>query len=200
MTLLFIRHGETVWNVEGRFRGHADIDLSPRGRRQAAALARRLPHRFSIGHIYSSPAKRCLETARPLAKALGLTVVVEPTLIDLDFGKWQGMPAEEAAQRFPQEYTAWLAGDPSFQPPGGESVQAAADRVQSFINDIVACHRGEAVALVTHEAICQIATCLLLGMSLERYRPVRHDNAAVSIFAWDGAAFRAEGFNLSLSV
>jgi broad specificity phosphatase PhoE len=199
VTLLVIRHGETRWNAEGRFRGCQDIDLNARGRRQAAALARRLVSAFPIHHVYSSPLRRCLNTARPLARALGLSLVVEPALTDLCFGEWEGMSIEEAAQRFPQEYTAWLRGDPSFRPPGGESTTDAAARLQTFIDDIVACHQGETVAVVTHEIICQIATCLFLGMPLDRLKSVRHDNAAISVFAWGGAPFPAEGSNLFLS-
>ena len=127
LTLLLIRHGETAWNAEARFRGQTDIALSPRGRRQAEALARTLPPSFAIGHIYSSPLPRCLETARPLAAALGLAVAAEPRLIDLDYGEWSGRLIAEVAEQFPQDYAAWLAGDLSFHFPGGEPVGGGAE-------------------------------------------------------------------------
>lgn len=113
-------------------------------------LARRVAHRFPIEHVYSSPLKRCLNTARPLAKALGLTVVVEPSLIDLDFGEWQGKLQEEVAREYPEEYTAWLAGDLALQFPNGERLQDALQRLRSFIEDLAEFHANDVVALVTH--------------------------------------------------
>lgn len=186
MTLLLIRHGETAWNAEGRFRGHADIDLSARGRQQAAELARRLPRCFPIEHIYSSPLKRSLETARPLPKALGLSVVVEPALIDLDFGEWQGKLSEEVARKFPEEYAAWLSGDLAVQFPNGERLQAAVERLRGFIHDVSELHADEVVAAVTHEAVCQLANRLLTGAPLSSFRLVRHDPGHASIFERQG--------------
>ncbi len=137
LTLLLIRHGETALNAESRFRGRFDVDLNDRGRQQAEALARGLPRSFPIGHIYSSPLKRCLETARPLATKLGLTVMAEPRLIDLDYGEWQGRLIAEVAEQFPQDFAAWLAGDLSFRFPGGEPLGAPAERLRStFIGGI----------------------------------------------------------------
>jgi len=197
LTLLLIRHGETAWNAESRFRGQTDIALSPRGRRQAEALARGLPPSFAIAHIYSSPLPRCLETARPLATALGLAVVAEPRLIDLDYGEWQGRPIAEVAEQFPQEHAAWLAGDLSFRFPGGEPVGAPVERLRSFLDDVIERHQGETVAMVTHNVLCQIATCLLLNNPLDSFQSVRHDPGNVSAFRWRAGAFREDGLNLA---
>jgi len=197
LTIFLIRHGETAWNVESRFRGQTDIDLSPRGRRQARALAGNLPRTFPIGHVYSSPLKRCLETARPLAMGLGLTVVVEPRLIDLDYGEWQGRPIPEVAELFPQDYAAWLRGDLSLRFPKGEPVRAVVERLQSFVDEVIECHQGEVVAMVTHNVLCQIATCLLLNTCPESFQSVRHDPGNVSIFRWRAGTVHADGLNLS---
>lgn len=196
LTLLLIRHGETAWNAESRFRGQTDIALSPRGRRQARALARSLPPSFPVGHVYSSPLPRCLETARPLATALGLAVVAEPRLIDLDYGEWQGRPIAEVAEQFPQDYAAWLAGDLSFRFPGGEPVGAPVERLRSFVDDVVERHQGEIVAVVTHNVLCQMATCLLLNTPLESFQSVRHDPGNVSVFRRVAGVLHADGLNL----
>ena len=197
LTVLLIRHGETALNAEARFRGRCDVELNDRGRRQAEALARGLPRSFPIGHIYSSPLKRCLETARPLATALGLAVVAEPRLIDLDYGEWQGRLIAEVAAQFPQDYAAWLAGDLSFRFPGGELLGAPAERLRSFIDDAIERHQGEVVATVTHNVLCQMATCLLLDKPPESFQSVRHDPGNVSIFRWLAGMFREEGLNLA---
>ena len=195
LTLLLIRHGETAWNAEARFRGQTDIALSPRGRRQAEALARSLPPSFPIAHIYSSPLPRCLETARPLATALGLAVAAEPRLIDLDYGEWSGQPIAEVAEQFPQEYAAWLAGDLSFRFPGGEPVSAPVERLRSFVDDVIERHQSDVVAMVTHNVLCKIATCLLLNTPPESFQTVRHDPGNVSVFRWRAGAFHEDGLN-----
>ena len=197
LTLLLIRHGETALNAESRFRGRFDIDLNDRGRSQAETLARSLPSSFPIDHIYSSPLKRCLETARPLATALGLTVVAEPRLIDLDYGEWSGRLIAEVAKLFPQDYAAWLAGDLSFRFPGGEPLGAPAERLRSFVDEVIERHQGEVVAIVTHNVLCQIATCLLLNTPLEAFQSVRHDPGNVSVFRWEAGTFREDGLNLT---
>jgi probable phosphoglycerate mutase len=199
LTILLIRHGETILNAESRFRGQSEIELNDRGRRQAKALASNLLITFPIGHVYSSPLKRCLETARPLAMALGLTVVVEPRLIDLDYGEWSGRQIAEVAEQFPEDYAAWLAGDLSLRFPGGEPVQAVVERVQSFVDEVIECHQGEVVAMVTHNVLCQIATCLLTNAPPESFQSVRHDPGNVSIFRWRAGAMHADGLNLSPS-
>jgi probable phosphoglycerate mutase len=197
LTLLLIRHGETALNAEARFRGRVDVDLNHRGRQQAEALARGLPRSFRIAHIYSSPLKRCLETARPLAAALGLPVVAEPRLIDLDYGEWQGRLIAEVAEQCPQDYAAWLTGDLSFRFPGGEPLGAPAERLRSFIDDVIERHQEDLVAMVTHNVLCQMATCLLLNTPPESFQSVRHDPGNVSVFRWRAGTFREDGLNLA---
>lgn len=196
LTMLLIRHGETALNAESRFRGHSEAGLNSRGRRQARALARYLP-RFSPARVYSSPLKRCLETARPLAERLGLTVVVEPRLIDLDYGAWQERPIAEVAAQSPGDYAAWMAGDLSLRFPGGELLEAVVERVRSFLDEMVERHQGEVVAVVTHNVLCQIATCLLTGAPPQSFQSVRHDPGNFSVFRWRAGAVRADGLNLS---
>jgi probable phosphoglycerate mutase len=198
LTILLIRHGETALNAEARFRGRADVDLNDRGRQQAEALARSLPRSFAVDHIYSSPLKRCLQTTRPLAKALGLAVTPEPRLIDLDYGGWQGRLIAEVAEQSPQDYAAWLAGDLSFRFQGGEPLGAPAERLRSFIDYVVERHQGEVVAAVTHNVLCQMATCLLLNKPVRYFQSVRHDPANVSVFRWADGAFREEGLNVAM--
>jgi broad specificity phosphatase PhoE len=124
-------------------------------------------------------------------------VVAEPRLIDLDYGEWQGRPISEVAEQSPQDYAAWLAGDLSFRFPGGEPLGAPAERLRSFVDDAVERHQGEVVAMVTHNVLCQMATCLLLNKPPESFQSVRHDPANVSVFRWAAGSFREDGLNLT---
>ena len=94
--LLFLaRHGETDWNREGRFQGHADPPLNGTGRAQAAQLAAGLAD-VELSAVYSSPLRRALETARVVAAAHELEAVALDALREVDVGSWQGLTRADA--------------------------------------------------------------------------------------------------------
>src|SRR5215213_2410221 len=102
-TLLLARHGETAWNSEGRWQGHTDIALSPRGREQAVALAGRLQRLgHAVARIRSSDLGRARETAEIVARTLGVTDLgVDPRLRERGFGVFEGLTREECGARYP---------------------------------------------------------------------------------------------------
>src|SRR5581483_11305534 len=95
-TLLLVRHGETDWNAERRWQGHADVPLNARGREQARALAEELAGE-SIDAIYSSDLSRAQDTADIVGARLDVPVVVDPDLREIDVGPVEGLTAEESA-------------------------------------------------------------------------------------------------------
>ena len=105
-TLVLIRHGQTAWNTAGRFRGRADIGLDETGFKQVEALNAYLKD-VPFESVYSSPLKRVMQTAAPMAQAHGLEVTTAPELTDLDYGMWQGMKHSEAARLYPELYALW---------------------------------------------------------------------------------------------
>ncbi len=87
---ILVRHGQTEWNRVERFRGRADLALNETGIRQAEAVAERLS-RWQVATVYTSPLQRASVTAQTLASHLGLAVQPLDALIDIDFGRWQGL-------------------------------------------------------------------------------------------------------------
>jgi len=161
-TLLLLRHGETPLSVEKRFSGVGDPVLTARGAAQAEAAAVRLsrePYRIDV--IVSSPLKRALQTAEAVAARTGLGVTVEEGLRETDFGAWEGHTFAEIQERWPDLLTAWLA-DPAVAPPGGESFEQAAHRVEAAVSRIIARHQGKTVLVVTH--VTPIKTILRLAL------------------------------------
>jgi broad specificity phosphatase PhoE len=167
-SLLFARHGETDWNREGRWQGHADVPLNALGRKQARELATRLAD-ASLTVVYSSDLRRALETAEIVARALRLEVVAEPGLREIDVGSWSGLTHDEIAARFP----GWATHD-------GEPVEAFRVRVLGTVNRIATTHERERVLLVCHggcvrtvqrhvhgEALPVIDNCGLFGLSFD---------------------------------
>jgi broad specificity phosphatase PhoE len=144
-TLLLARHGETDWNRDGRFQGHADPPLNARGREQARALAE-LVAAEPLEAIYSSDLRRAYETARVVAAIRGLDVVVDPQLRERDVGHWSGLTRAEIEERFPEELRLWHEGAVAC----GESREELADRVLAAARRIAAAHVGGQVLVVTH--------------------------------------------------
>jgi len=153
----FVRHGETAHNREGRFQGRADVELSARGLEQVARLATRLAP-SEIAAVYSSPLARARQTAMAIAAVAGCAVEADDRLIELDYGEWDGRPLGDIPA---SEWTAWRA-DPSFAPPGGESLVEVTTRVASFCRERLA--DQEPVIAVSHVSPIKAAVCWALGV------------------------------------
>ncbi|WP_044506636.1 bifunctional RNase H/acid phosphatase, partial [Mycobacterium simiae] len=187
--LLLLRHGQTELSVQRRYSGRGNPELTELGRRQAQAAARYLAARGGIAAVISSPLQRAYDTATVAAKALGLDVAVDDDLIETDFGVWEGLTFVEAAERDPELHTRWLR-DTSTAPPGGESFDAALERVRRARDRITADYPGATVLVVSHVTPIK----MLLRMALDAgpgilYR-LHLDLASLSIaeFYSDGAS------------
>src|SRR5215467_3096506 len=104
--ILLTRHGETIFNVEGRWQGQADSPLTERGRAQAAELARALADE-QIAAVYSSDLGRAADTAEEIAALHQLEVRTEPRLREIDVGAWTGKHRDQINTEFPGGLKAW---------------------------------------------------------------------------------------------
>ncbi|WP_144207273.1 bifunctional RNase H/acid phosphatase [Mycobacterium tilburgii] len=187
--LFLLRNGQTELSVQRRYSGRGNPELTEVGRRQAQAAARYLAARGGIAVVISSPLQRAYDTATVAAKALGLDVTVDDDLIETDFGAWEGLTFFEAAERDPELHTRWLR-DTSTEPPGGESFDAALERVRRARDRITTDHPGSTVLVVSDVTPIK----MLLRMALDAgpgilYR-LHLDLASLSIaeFYADGAS------------
>lgn len=183
--LLLLRHGENEWVSSGRLAGRTPgVHLNDKGRAQAEALAGFL-QRQPIRSIYSSPLERCLETARPLAAALGLPVCQEPGMIEVDYGDWRGLeikeldklPAWQRVQHFPS----------LFRFPGGETLRETQQRAVESIERIAARHANEVVALFSHGDVIRTVLAHFAGTPLDLFQRIHIATASLSTLAiFDG--------------
>jgi broad specificity phosphatase PhoE len=143
---ILIRHGQTEWNVTGRWQGQADPPLDEIGLRQAEALAEHLRGE-TFAAVYSSPLARARQTAEYLAHAQGLSVTLDARLRERNVGVWSGLTEAEVKERYPDHYRAdwWVLG-----PPGGEAQASLMERTVGAFRDIVAAHAEATVAAVSH--------------------------------------------------
>ena len=144
-TLILARHGETDWNRDGRFQGHADPPLNDRGREQARCLADMLAE-VRLEAIYSSDLRRAHETALVVATQQGLEVFVDPDLRERDVGEWSGLTLPEIEERFPDELRRFRKEGVSV----GETREALTERVVAAARRIAAAHPSGRVLVVTH--------------------------------------------------
>jgi probable phosphoglycerate mutase len=163
--ILFVRHGETAFNAEGRLQGQRDIALNARGRDQARAVGRILRTRVgleidrleSAKGFVASPLARARETMELVRTTMGLEpgrYRLDPALMELSFGDWEGLTWAEIAARDPRGVKQRRADKWNFAPPHGESYAMLAERVQAWLvslkdSTFVAAHGGTARALMT---------------------------------------------------
>ncbi len=147
--LLLIRHGETDWNVEGRWQGQADVPLNSRGLEQASQVAQRL-RMHEIQAIYASDLSRASQTAEALAKVTGRPVLVDTRLREIHQGTWQGMLVSQIQERYAEAFQQRRENPFSVAPPGGETAQQVQERVLHALECILADHPNDTVAVVSH--------------------------------------------------
>ncbi|MFJ9031052.1 histidine phosphatase family protein [Streptomyces sp. NPDC102274] len=170
-TLFLARHGETVWHDENRYTGISDIDLTPRGLVQAEALGVWAAG-AGLDAIVTSPLSRARRTAEPAVRLTGLEAVVEPDLLEVDFGIAEGRTIAELEATHPREVAAFR-GDPAAHPlPDGEDPAAAAARGAEALLRLADTHRGERVLTVAHNTLFRLVLCRLLGIPGSEYRRV----------------------------
>ncbi|MDE2145548.1 MAG: histidine phosphatase family protein [Burkholderiales bacterium] len=185
MKLLLIRHGETPWNLDGRYQGRSDPPLTPRGEDQARALAQSLAQRLAQSlasaqatRLVAGPLQRAQATARAIGAAAGLRVDVDPRLTELSYGAWEGLRQAEVKLRWPELLRQWKRQPDQACLPGGESLAALRQRVRSFMDDAAA-GLGTTVA-VTHAGVIRAMVLEASGAPLAAFRAVRIDNATLT--------------------
>lgn len=184
--LWLVRHGQTDWNLTGRWQGQAfdAPGLNDTGHKQASVASEKMEG-VEISAIYSSDLLRAKQTAEAIAVPLGLTVILEPRLREINLGVWEGMLSEDIEAQYPQEL-ANRAQDPFHTPaPNGEAPSEVAERVLRAVNEIAESHRDESVLVVAHGVSLAIIICHAKGFPVEDVYQHIPDNAKPHRIDWD---------------
>lgn len=186
---ILVRHGQTVWHSDGveRAEGRAEVDLDNVGIKQARATAVRL-NQWEISAIYSSPLKRAFSTATILAARRGLTVQPEPGLIDIDYGRWQGMTHAEAKADNPKIYDLWLKRPHQVTFPGGEGLADVMKRAVSAVEALTSKHKGQTLVLVSHKVVIKALLCHFLGLDDTYFWRFQQSFCSVNVVEVDGGS------------
>ena len=181
MLFYLIRHGESLYNAEGRIQGQSDVELSLLGLRQAAAIADALAEE-QIDAIFASPLRRAMQTAEPIAARLGLTIQTDDRLKEIDAGIFQGLLWAEIESKFPDAARPWCEQLPDFVIPGGESRRSLMIRGLAVFQSIRE-SPFRRVAVVSHGGILAAALKAVLRIPAE-VNPFSLYNASISKLAW----------------
>ena len=180
--IAIIRHGQTEWNEgEGeRFRGRTELDLDKVGISQARLAAARIAQ-WQVSGIYSSPLRRAVSTAKILASPFDLEVQLLEGLIDIDYGKWQGLSLKEAAADDSELYALWLKSPHLVTFPEGESLEQVRIRTVAALETLLAQHPEQTIVLVSHKVVCKVLICSILGLDNSHFWQVEQDTGAIDL-------------------
>jgi len=193
--LIFVRHGETPWNVEKRFQGITEVPLNERGRRQAACAAKALRD-IKLDAIYSSPRERSVETAEIIRGDRKLEVVHEDAFREMDSGAWEGLTAKDIDRLFPGQYYIWCLTPSQIRFKDGETMGEVQKRAMEAISRIDR-ETGDGTVLIVSHMVCLSAILLTMAkLSLDLMWEYPILNCAICTAVKDGDGFTVTGHNI----
>ena len=185
--LILVRHGETLWNREGRIQGSKDIPLSDLGIRQAQAVATRLSAE-SFDWIVSSNLKRAVQTAEPLARLSGFDIALDARIQERHFGIFEGETLFDVEQLYPADFARHISRDPDYIPPGGESRAQFYCRVTEALTELARGRPGQTFVAFAHGGVLDAMYRHATNLAIDMPRSYELGNAGINrlIFTEEG--------------
>ena len=184
MTKIYlVRHGQTEWNKKLTFRGRADIPLNEAGHMEAQALSHALKDK-NIEAIYTSPLKRSIETAQPVANLFHLEIVPVQALIDINYGDWEGLSFNEVKKRYGEQYIRWEKSPDLIRFPNGETLDEAKERSFRAFNNIVRENPDNSILIIPHRVINKILLCALLNLTNSHFWELKQDTGCINLIEY----------------
>lgn len=157
-TLYITRHGETLWNLEGRMQGWKDSPLSEKGIEQAKLLYERLKC-IDFNKIYSSSCGRAFKTAEILKGTRDLKLIKEDDLREVNMGNWEGMLQSDIEKKWPDQIHNFWKAPNLYKSETGEDFCKAQKRLVLKVEKIINDNLGKTVLIVTHAAALKLILC-----------------------------------------
>ncbi len=191
--LIFVRHGQTEWNVEARAQGHLDSALTPRGRAQALAVGQRLKE-MDFSRLYSSDLGRARQTAEIIAGQTGHEVNTDSRLREQSMGVFEGLIRPEIEENYGEELARFFKMDPDYAVPNGESGRQFFTRTTACFKELASNHSGETIVVVTHGGVLKNLFYFVINLPLDA--PRRHSllNSSLNTVIRDNGEWRIENW------
>lgn len=168
-TIVFLRHGQTDWNLNGKFQGQQDIPLNDTGQDQAREAARRWGHTEFDAAIVS-PLQRAANTARLVLRDRQVPCTSAEDVQETAGGEWQGLLFTEIAERWPDEHAAFRLPNLDAGPVGGETPRESGSRTAHAV--LGALTEADVLLVISHGNTMRAAAHLLVGHDDEDYASV----------------------------
>ena len=194
--LIFVRHGQSMGNLNGTFLGWTDLPLSPLGFKQAEKTAQFLSS-LNIDKIYSSDLLRAYETSLALSKKRGNEVIKEKRFREIFVGLWENRRFSDLEKEFPITYGVWKSDIGLSYADEGESVADMQKRVIEAVLEIAKSNDGKTVAIFTHATVIRALFCYAKGKPLSEMKNVPWtSNASVSELIFDDNKFEIVSYSI----
>ena len=176
-TVLLIRHATTAATGR-RLGGRTDAPLDAAGRAQAEAMAARLAD-VPLKAVYASPLRRATETAEAVAERYGLAVRPCDGVLEVEYGRWTDRPLAQLART--KQWAVIQARPSLVEFPDGETIRGMQTRAVDAVEELVARHRNDAIAVVSHADVIKALVAFYLGQPLDCFQRLHVGPASVSI-------------------
>lgn len=151
-TIILIRHGQSVANLNRVFAGNFNAELSELGHMQARRTAEAVTEKFKIDKIYSSDLIRAYDTARPISEITGIEIIPDCGLREIYAGKWEGMEIDKIGEEYPDDFFVWRNDICNSRCTDGESMREVGERLYSKVKEIAGANDERTVVITTHAA------------------------------------------------
>ncbi len=187
-----IRHGESRGNLEGKFQGQTDWDLTELGYRQAACAATFFDD-IHVDAVYASDLCRAFHTAEAVAQRKNLPTIPERGFREISAGEWEGRPFEELREAYPESFHIWRTDIGRARPDGGESIAELYVRVKATLDRVCAENPGKSLVVGTHAGPIRVLMTVLSGRPIED--AAKQDwvsNASVTKLVYENGSYTIE--------
>jgi len=192
-TLILVRHGESLWNAQGRVQGHSESSLNELGREQARRVAQHLAKQ-KVHAVYASDVSRAVETAQLIAAPHQLKIHTSPQLRERSYGVLEGKTLEEAGRTQGSWFISWLA-DRRSAPPAGESQDDMCARIIAAVREVARAHPRQTVVIVSHGGPIKGALHEILRIPPTLWRLTWIDNGSITVLRGTPDVMRVACFN-----
>jgi phosphoserine phosphatase len=178
--LFLLRHGETRANIEQRYQGQGESQLSELGLSEALDLAKFFS-KEDFAAVYSSTLSRSFETAKRIAAPHKLEVTKVPGMLERFYGDWENMTFTEIKAKYPEIYENWLINPGRTMIPKAEPLEELQKRGVAAIEKLLKDHKGQTICVVGHGGINRTILFHYMNMDLNNFWRIRQDNCCINL-------------------